>query len=393
MRILRALVIAACEKGPVVGVSSRNTTVVALLADPDAPTEIAQHIARKLPGRLAKRSGQGRRFEVKVVTEPFTAGTEDLSTLMRRIMDRGRAENWDIVVALTDLPVHSHGHKLVVELSHEHGLALISLPTLGGLRLRTRTVRAVEESVLSLASPGAARAGEPPRRQPLRRFVGPLAPVHPDPIGEEEIGDLRYVVSGPRGYLRVLGGMVRANRPWRLVPGLTKALAAALATGAIATVNSTIWNLSEALSTVRLVIAMVGSVTLMIGWLIVDAHLWHRSTDASPEEKKRTSLYNASTVMTVGLGVIVCYGGLIAVNLLSALFILNDRVFATMTRSPLHATEYWTLAWFVTSIATVGGALGSGFESAEAIRAAAFSKREQERSEMLQDDHGDQPSK
>lgn len=52
--------------------------------------------------------------------------------------------------------------------------------------------------------------------------------------------------------------MVRANRPWRLVPGLSKALAAALATGAVATVNFTIWSLAVSLSTPRLVIAMVG---------------------------------------------------------------------------------------------------------------------------------------
>ncbi len=74
---------------------------------------------------------------------------------MRRIMDRGRAESWDIVVALTDLPLHSHGRRLVVDLSHEHGLALLSLPPLGGLRLQTRARRAVEEAVLSLAGPRA----------------------------------------------------------------------------------------------------------------------------------------------------------------------------------------------------------------------------------------------
>ncbi|MFF4076252.1 hypothetical protein ACWHLZ_01810 [Streptomyces chartreusis] len=374
-------------------VSSQGVTVVALLADPDVPTEIAQRMAETLPARLADRSGQGRRFDVEVISEPFTSETEDPSTLMRRIMNRGSAENWDIVVALTDLPLHSHGRKLALNLNHEHGLALLSLPSLGGLRLQTRARRAVEEAVLGLAGPPATGTEEPPQSQPLLGpFVSRLAPIHPGPVDEEETTDLRYVVTGPRGYLRVLFGMVRANRPWRLVPGLSKALAAALATGAIATLDSTTWSLTEALSTPRLVVAMVGSVGLMIGWLIVDGELWHRSAEVSREARQRARLYNASTVLTVGIGVLVCYAGLIVINLVWALFILNDQVFTSMTRAPLRATEYWTLAWFVASVATVGGALGSGLESDEAIRAAAYSKREQERRSMLQDNHSDQRS-
>ncbi|GAA2550687.1 hypothetical protein GCM10010423_58740 [Streptomyces levis] len=374
---------------------SQSVTVVALLADPDAPTEVARRMARDLPARLENASGRRRRFDVKVVSEPFTAGTEDLSTLTRRLLDRVREEDWDVVVALTDLPLHTRGRKLVVELSHEHGLALLSLPSLGGLRLQRRARRAVEEAVLSLTDAQAAEAERPGdaaeaesrgRRRSLGDFTGRLASVHPAPVDDEEAADLRYVLKGPRGYLRMLGGMVRANRPWRLVPGLSKALAAALATGAIATVNSTVWGLAAALSTPRLVIAAVGSVALMIGWLIVDAHLWHRKKEDSPEARKRTALYNASTVLTVGTGVIVCYAGLLVVNLVWALFILNGQVFASMTRTPLHAGEYWTLAWFVASVATVGGALGSGLESDEAIRAAAYSKREQERRRMLDDD-------
>jgi hypothetical protein len=90
--------------------------------------------------------------------------------------------------------------------------------------------------------------------------------------------------------------------------------------------------------------------------------------------------------------VLVCYAGLLVINLVWALFILNGRVFASITQTPLHATEYWTLSWFVASIATVGGALGSGLESDEAIRAAAYSKREQERRHMLQEDHGEERS-
>lgn len=202
--------------------------------------------------------------------------------------------------------------------------------------------------------------------------------------------DLRYIVTGPRGYLKLLGGMVRANQPWRLVPGLSKALAAALATGAIATVNSTVWSLAGALSVPRLVIAMVGSIAIMTGWLIVDAQLWQRARKESPEALQRARLYNASTVATVGIGVIVCYAGLMVINLVWALFILNDQVFASFTQNPLQATDYWMLTWFVASVATVGGALGSSLESDQAVRAAAYSKREQERREMLQNDKADQ---
>src|SRR5215211_1615550 len=90
---LWALVIArrADEMGPVMSgqqKASQGVTVVALLADPDAPTEIAQRMGQVLPRRLADRSGHGRRFDVEVISEPFSSGTEDPPTLMRRVIDR-----------------------------------------------------------------------------------------------------------------------------------------------------------------------------------------------------------------------------------------------------------------------------------------------------------------
>ena len=51
----------------------------------------------------------------------------------------------------------------------------------------------------------------------------------------------------------------------------------------------------------------------------------------------------------------------------------------------------FVLAWFVASAATVGGGLGSGFETNEAVRAATYSQREQERRDRLVgDDDRDQ---
>ena len=52
-------------------------------------------------------------------------------------------------------------------------------------------------------------------------------------------------------------------------------------------------------------------------------------------------------------------------------------------QTSLGYSDLFVLDWFVASAATVGGGLGSGLESDEAIRAAAYSKREQERRNRL----------
>jgi hypothetical protein len=52
-------------------------------------------------------------------------------------------------------------------------------------------------------------------------------------------------------------------------------------------------------------------------------------------------------------------------------------------KRPVGYGDLLVLSWFVASAATVGGALGSGLESDEAIRAAAYSKREEDRRNRL----------
>ena len=38
----------------------------------------------------------------------------------------------------------------------------------------------------------------------------------------------------------------------------------------------------------------------------------------------------------------------------------------------VHTSDYLTLAWIISSLATVGGAIGSGLEDEETVRAAAY---------------------
>ncbi len=177
--------------------------------------------------------------------------------------------------------------------------------------------------------------------------------------------------------------MVLANRPWLLVPGLKSALVAALATGAVATINSSVWLVAGSLSRWRLVVATIASVGLVVSWLVIDGELWDRPDGDSQQARERSRLYNASTLVTLVTGVLTCYGALYAVNLAWAYFIVDPDVMGSYLDARLGYGDLFVLAWFVASAATVGGGLGSGLETDEAIRGATYSQREQDRRARL----------
>jgi hypothetical protein len=257
------------------------------------------------------------------------------------------------VVGLTELPLRDDdGRYLLIETDPQQRRAIVSLPAVGGLRLHARTRHAVQALLEGMADPSSS-------------------------------GDHRVPLPRVTGRWRLLLGMVLANRPWLLVPGLKSALVAALATGAVATINSTVWMLAGSLSWWRLTIATVASIALVVGWLVIDGELWDRPDDDSEQAKERSRLYNTSTLITLTTGVLICYLALYVVNLLWALFVLDPAVMGGYLNASLGYGDIFVLAWFVASAATVGGGLGSGLESDEAIRAAAYSKREEERRTRL----------
>jgi hypothetical protein len=326
---------------------------VGLVADPAAPTVIARRLTdlRPLDGRNA--------WNITVLSEPFTTGSEDVDTAVGRLQDHARRQQWDLVIGLTELPLHdSEGRHLLVEADPERQAAVLSLPALGGLRMHSRARRAVRSLLTGMA----------------------------DPRTQDE---QQVALSRLRGRGRLLSGMVLANRPWMLVPGLKSALVAALATSAVATINSTVWLLASSLSWWRLVVATVASVALVVGWLVIDGELWDRPDDDSPPARERARLYNASTLLTLTVGVLICYAALYVVNLAWASFVLDPDLVGRSVKAPVGPGDLFVLAWFVASAATVGGGLGSGLESDESIRAAAYSKREQDRRERLAREQSD----
>ena len=73
-------------------------------------------------------------------------------------------------------------------------------------------------------------------------------------------------------------------------------------------------------------------------------------------------------------------------NLAWAYFVLDPNVMGSSVNAHIDHADLLVLAWFVASAATVAGGLGSGLEADETIRAATYSKREQDRRDRLEGD-------
>ncbi|MCW3493314.1 hypothetical protein [Microbacterium sp. SSM24] len=322
---------------------------VGIVADPASPTKAARRMTD-----LAPPDGVGRRgWSIQLVSEPFTLGSEDVDTALARLRSQSVEQQWDLVIGVTELPIRDDdGRYLLAAIDPQRRSAVLSLPALGGFRVNTRARDAVRVLVSGMAEPASPEE----KRLPL---------------------------PGRGARARVLLGMVLANRPWLLAAGLKSALVAALATGAVATIQPTVWTLAASLSGWRLWVATVASIMIVVAWIVIDGELWDRPENGTVQARERSRLYNTSTLLTLTIGVIICYLVLYLVNLTWALFVLDPDVIGEWLGESAGYGDLFVLTWFVASVATLGGALGTGLESDDAIRAAAYSKREEDRRARL----------
>jgi hypothetical protein len=362
--------VAATDGG---GSGHLDRVVVGLLADPDLPAELAERLAGELPELLADRLDDQVAWQIRVGCVRFDLA--DAEWILAAARESRQREGWDLVVCLTDLPRRSGLRPIVAEASHPDGVALASVPALGARQLYQR----VQELVIGLVAEldrerrELPQAGHELRSTRGSRFVASIRRVVPSDEGV----NVRFVLPGVRGQARLLAGMVRANRPWRLITGLSGSLAAALAAGAFAVVTSDLWRLADSLGPLRLAVATVCSIAAMVAWLIIDHELWERPGGRVARDRAR--LFNTATVLTVVLGVACLYVALLVATLAAAWFLITGDLLSQNLQHPVGWPDYVTIAWLASSIATVGGALGSGLESDRAVRAAAYGYRQQER--------------
>lgn len=345
--------------------TAKSTVLIGLLADPDLPAELAQHLADALPRALARADG-ARDWRATAHVVPLVAGhVGDEEPLLRAISERKAAEGWDVAVGLTDLPRRIGTRAVVADLDPRGGVALASVPALGALRLPHRARDVVVRLVLDLLGTPAS---------------SPVAAAGLAVLGDEATSGRRLVLPALLGSWRLFAGMVRANRPWRLVSALSGALLAAFAASVFGVFTVTLWLVADRLGAFRLSVVTMLSVAAMVVYLIVQHGLWERPED--PAQRRLARLYNMTTAVTLSLGVLVFYAVLFAVMTVTVAFLVDSVVVGRNLGHPAGWADYLEISWFIASLATVGGALGSGAEDADTVRRAAYGARQRARSEQ-----------
>lgn len=317
--------------GPRTAGSTRAPTELRLLilADPGLPSH---RISRARPG-IEHRLERALGVPVLVRSEPFLApittdNALDIEDVDAEIADRMHA---DLVLLFTEMPRHDT-HAVVAEVLPERGLAVISWPAAGVLSGNRRLTDILLACVERTGALEGAHAQ--PRRRPERSEWAPVPAAQQD---RPDPGRARLHAPPLIGGLRTVIGMVVANEPWRTAPKLSRALAAASATGAFGIFYSSIWQMSDALSTPRLLGIGLLAISTMVAWLLASNSLWEK-----PRLETRTRvelLYNLSTVLTM----FACVGGLYLLLalliLLGGLVVIDPDFMATMLEHPPSFTN------------------------------------------------------
>lgn len=346
-----------------------------VIAAPSLPAGLAQRVTDDLVAVLRDRDSDVH-WRVSRVVDGLVRPPTDDGALVEASRDRLLAECWDLALVLTDLPLRVGRRPVVAHASPVHGVAVLSVPALGtvavGKKATDAALRLVDALLGDNAAPdGDANGGVGHARARSRRRSRRLAELGTT-TATTGFG-VSFTARVLTGHLRLMAGMVRANQPWRLAARLSRALTAAAATGAFALVTSDIWRLADALGWLHLTVLAVGAATAITVTLVLGAGLWEKAQH--PRVRQQVVLFNLATTATVLIGVLAFYAALFALALPATLLLVPTRLLSSTLGHQATIGDFLELAWLTSSLATIGGALGAGLETDDAVRQAAYSYR------------------
>lgn len=267
----------------------------------------------------------------------------------------------DAVLMLTGIPRHTDRKPLVAEILDDRKVAVVSYPTLGAWPSKRRV-----KQVLTSCANQLLPYGPPADTYPFMPRWGHWS-------DRTESGSQTLHAHTFTGGPRLVLGMTSANNPVRMASKLSRALAAASATGAFGIFYNSIWQMSHHLSVARLISIGVIAIAVMVAWLITVNRLWDR-----PVRERLAPVvlyYNLSTILTLLLCVVTLYVSLVAGILAGSLIIIDPGFMSQTIKSPATFSNYLDIAWLSAALGVVAGALGSTFDSDADIKNLTHAQR------------------
>ncbi|MFC0337891.1 hypothetical protein SAMN05421848_1316 [Kushneria avicenniae] len=376
----------------------RPVWTLGLLPAPELPERIIENIKASLIKRLENQISSEVQWRLEVQVDPLVGADDKGEDILDQATSLKSSSGWRYAVCITDLPLFRGRQLVIAEASQARGVALLSQPALGASPMTRRVEEAIVQLVSELhfgsSEEGRANAQQyhhkdsTHRRRNARELVGrrlsewiaPIARLNVD--DDQHRIDVRFVSKfRPTGDIKLIGGMVRANRPWTIFPAFRRIGVAAFATGAYGMIFTSMWRLADSYEPWRFAAMMLASLIAMTLWIIVDHNLWEplRHKNAFPN----AGLYNLATTFTLGIGVLFYYVTLFILFFLCAWLLVPPAVMGQTLGHEAGWLQFLSLAWLAASMGTIGGALGSGLESDETVRSATYGYRQQARQQHV----------
>lgn len=345
---------------------------IGLMADPGVPMRVAERIADAVSLDLSEEAGSAWDVENSQQRLPLNAqGDIPVFHYSEKLRE---SHGWDYLVYLTDLPRLDTDQMLLCQASAEARTALLSVPAVGAFRTTPR----LQKLVTALVSSAQSNTFDYPSEPLMKDIMGARRVRR---YAEPERNDIVSVyLSGRLSVFDLLTGMIRSNQPSKLLPALTNSIALGAATGAFGIFYGSIWELSDSISPWRLLLISVSVIAVLVTWLIGQNGLWARGREATTRLQPR--LDNTATVATVGFGVIMMHLVLWSILFVLGLVVVDMPYLEEQLGHRVSIIEYVHLSWLSASLGTLAGALGSNFNTEDAIREATYSRRVYERRKL-----------
>src|SRR5699024_6546730 len=146
----------------------RPALTVGMLPAPGLATDMNKQVIDDLVKLLAHHVDDRYRWQVSPTTDPLIGAQGDTTHILAKAEEYKPNQQWHYVVCVTDLPMLRSGRLVVAEISVERGVAVLSLPALGALRLK----RKLREAVLQLINElhhGSSNAARLQQQQHVNR--------------------------------------------------------------------------------------------------------------------------------------------------------------------------------------------------------------------------------